>query len=178
MPHVPSPEITPLVCRARIVLDLTQRELGTRFGVSHRTASRWEAGRSHPGLEEIHAMARAVHARDPSLAAALASEGGTTLEALGLVAPPSGSAGGAPAAPPPRPFPPIALMIDSILLAAMDVAELHENAVLDREGVRRVLHAAFQRARGLGLTVDEVDQALNAAGAPASATAKDKAPKR
>lgn len=165
MPHVPSPDITPLVVRARIALGTTQKAMGERFGCSHRTAARWESGQSHPSNEQIHEMARAVHASDASLAAALAAEGGTTLEALGLVVrapppPPPPPPPAPPPGPPPRAFPPIALMLDSVLLAAIDAAEAHTDSLRERGVVLAVIRAAFARARALGLTLNEVDDAM------------------
>lgn len=162
MPHVPSPDVIALVIRARMALGMTQQELADRLAVSRRTMSRYEAGERVPGLPEIHKVARMVHARDGALAAALAAEGGTTLEVLGLVEPRAAAAPAAPPAPLARPFPPIALMVDSVLLAAVDAAEEEPAAIRDRDAMRRVLRAAFARARGLGLTLEEVDEALAA----------------
>jgi len=166
------PEITPLVSRTRILLGLTQKGLGERFGVSLRTAHRWELGRSYPSIAQVHQIAAAVFPHDASLAAQLASEAGTTLEGLGLVTPPAPPPPAPPPAPPsapvvapgppPRAFPPIALMVDSILLASIDAAATL-GATGAREAVPTILRAAFSRARGLGLTTDEIDEALSSA---------------
>jgi transcriptional regulator with XRE-family HTH domain len=166
MPFVPGENVTGLLVRARAALGLTQKEFGTKFGVSHRTAGRWESRQSQPTLEEVHAIARAVHPKDPALAAALAAEGGTSLEGLKLVRP-APPATGAPPPTPARPFPSIGLMTDSIVLAAMEAAGTQVPAALDLSFFRRVSAAAFHRARGLGLTVDEVDDALSKTAPPA-----------
>jgi hypothetical protein len=113
-----------------------------------------------------------VFPHDASLAAQLAAEAGTTLEGLGLVTPPAPlppaphpAPPPVPAVapgPPPRAFPPIALMVDSILLASIDAAATL-GATGAREAVPTILRAAFSRARGLGLTTDEIDEALSSA---------------
>jgi transcriptional regulator with XRE-family HTH domain len=160
MPHVPSSEITGLVVRMRMALGLTQKELGERFGASMRTAARWEGGNSQPSLEQIQEMARAVHEKDAALAAALAAESGTTLEGLGLVTR-ARTEPLVPAGPPPRPFPPIALMVDSVVLAALDAVAAHaETPLRERAAIIDVLGASVGRAKGLGLTIDELDGAL------------------
>jgi hypothetical protein len=52
-------------------------------------------------------------------------------------------------------------MIDSILLSAVEAAEAQQASLRDRDTVREVLRAAFSRARGLGLTLEEVNDALS-----------------
>ena len=161
MPFHIGPDITPLVGRARIALRLTQRELGAMFHASMRTAHRWEGGEAYPDVEQVLTLARAVFPQDPQLAAELAHEAGTTLEGMGLVLPPQAApAVVAPAAPPPRPFPPVGLMIDSIVLAAVDAAEGLTATPATRQSVRDILRAGFSRAHGLGLTIEEVHLAL------------------
>jgi DNA-binding XRE family transcriptional regulator len=175
MPHIPSSEIRGLFARARLALGSTQKDMADLLGVSTRTASRWEGGDSYPSLTHITKVARAVHPKDARLAESLAAEAGTTLEALGLVArppPPAPAPPPAPPVPPPRAFPPIALVIDSVLLAAFDAASKHDDSALrEREVIVDILRAAVSRARGLGLTLDEIDGALNAPPAPAPAKA-------
>jgi DNA-binding XRE family transcriptional regulator len=150
MPFHPGPNVHVLLIHAAHALGLSQVKMGERFGASRKTVSRWMSSGSTPSLDTLHEITRAVHPHNASLAASLAEEGGTTLEGLGLVAPRP------PPAPPqpPRSFPPIALVVDSIVLAAN---EAHDAASVD---MRQVLRAAFGRARMLGLTVDEVDEAL------------------
>jgi transcriptional regulator with XRE-family HTH domain len=159
MAHYVNPSIIPVVIRARMALGLSQRQLGEMFGTSLRTATRMEAGQSTPRASQLIQLAQAVFPRDASLAATLVAEADTSLEALGLVA----SAGVPPPSapvPPARPFPPIALLLDSIMAAAVDATDGQTEPV-PRDTVRAVLHAAFARARALGLTIEEIDDVLS-----------------
>jgi hypothetical protein len=111
-----------------------------------------------PSIDHLEELTRAVFPRDRALAEELAVECGKSFEELRLVersAPPRTIEPPTPGppAPPPRAFPPVALMLDSIVHAA-------EEAMASDGDVRSVLRAAFARARGLGLTVEEVDDAL------------------
>jgi transcriptional regulator with XRE-family HTH domain len=170
MPHAPSKECLPHVTRAQLLLGLSQEDLASKLGVSRRSITRWYAGQSMPGVEHLAALARMVHRTDASVAARLAEEGGTSLAALGLVtvapaarsAEPPLAAPGPP--PPPRPFPPTRLMVESIVCAAAETMQTVPSEV------REVLRAAFSRARGLGLTTEEVDDALSPPVEPAAPT--------
>jgi transcriptional regulator with XRE-family HTH domain len=170
MPYIPSSECLPHVTRAQMLLGLSQEELASKLGVSRRSITRWHAGQSTPGVEQLAMLARMVHRTDASVAARLAEEAGTSLAALGLVtAAPAARApepppAAAPPPPAPRPFPPTRLMVESIVCAAAETMKTVPSEV------REVLRAAFSRARGLGLTIEEVDDALSpAVEAPASA---------
>ena len=161
MPFHVGPDITPLVGRARVALGLTQKQLGEMFRASMRTAHRWEGGEAYPDVDQVLKLARAVFPRDALLAAELAEQAGTTLQAMGLVTPPPAvSPAPAASAQPARPFPPVRLMIDSIVLAAVDAAEGLTPSLATRQGVRDILRAGFSRAHGLGLTIEEVNRAL------------------
>jgi DNA-binding XRE family transcriptional regulator len=140
------------VTKAQFALGMSQEKLADMLGVSRRTVSRWMAGHSTPSIEDLHTLARAVHPRDPSLAATLAQESGATLETLGLVSPatPPG-----PPAPPPRAMPPTRLMVDSIVCVAAESMQTTPGAIRD------VLRAAFARALELGLSLEEVNQGLS-----------------
>jgi len=174
MPHIPSSEIHGLIVRARMALGLTQKELAQMFGASLRTASRWESGRSHPDLEQLRELARAVHGKDAALAEAIVLETGTTLEALGLRIP----ANAAPL-PPARAFPPIALLADSVILAAVDAAATHADSPLqERPAILDVLRAAVARARALGLTIEELGDALASCTGPRTTTPSNEKPVR
>lgn len=113
-------------------------------------------------MDQLQTLARAVYPEDAALAAKVAAEGGQTLEGLGLVrpepAPPP-----APSAPP-RPFPPTRLVAESVVCAAAEAMQAPP-AVM-----REVLRAAF--ARALGLSLEEMNEALSppAETAPAKAT--------
>ena len=155
MPRVTPDESLPvLLGRARRALSLTQGEMGKLLGTSRKTAGRWEWGEAIPSANEIRHLAGAVHPHDRGLAAQLAEQAGETLLSLKLEAPPPAPAAPPPPAPPPRPQAPIPLMVESVVCAAAEA-----QGVLPAE-VRGVLRAAFQRARAMSLTVEEVDDAL------------------
>jgi hypothetical protein len=135
---------------ARKVLNLNQRTLGELLGLSRRTIQRWDAQQTAPAPSDIGRLAIAVHPRDPKLAAQLAAEAGTTLDALGLIAP----------SPPPPPLPPPppapAHLTDVVVCAAAEALSVPPQTV------RPPLLAAFRRARELGLSVDDVERTLRA----------------
>jgi hypothetical protein len=112
------------------------------LGVSRRTAQRWS---SHglPG-DEMANMARVVHPHDPALAAEIVAALGMTLEGAGIIPP-------APAPPPP---PPPDWVVDAVVCATAEAMEM-----MPRQ-VRPGLHAAFLRAKEIGLTVDVIERAL------------------
>jgi DNA-binding XRE family transcriptional regulator len=141
-----------LLVRSRRTLGMTQRTLGEALGASLRTAQRWDSGAAHPGVSQVRTLARLVFPIDPALAAELASAASETLVTLGLVPPP----------PPPQPALPVvprSVVIDSIVCAAAEAARTHPTAV------RAGLLAALAQARGLNVSIDELEKAL---GAPAS----------
>ncbi|HSS48270.1 MAG TPA: hypothetical protein VLX28_04930, partial [Thermoanaerobaculia bacterium] len=107
------------------------------------------AGRSHLGPDKLVALARATFPVDQALAARAAALAGTTLEMLGLVRP------RAAAPPPPAPVNPTSPDVaDSVLCAAAEAMNLPP------QQLRPTLHAAFARARTLGLTVEMVADAF------------------
>jgi transcriptional regulator with XRE-family HTH domain len=138
-----------LLIRARQALGMTQEEFGTALGVSKRTAQRWDASQAFPSPQELHKLARLIYPTDRSLAAQIAKETGETLESLGI------AAAVPPPAPPPRALPPTHLMVESVVCAAAEALETKPAAARD------ALRAAFGRARAMGLTVDEIDDALS-----------------
>jgi len=147
--------VASVLFRAQITLGMTQQELGETLGASRRTASRWAAGQSQPSIAQMHRLARMVHeAGDTALAADIATSCGDTLVGLGLAPVPRVEATGSPPAallPPPRPSP---LVVDAVVCAAADEAGLTPSAV------RGILRAAFMRAVALGLTAEDVAEAL------------------
>jgi hypothetical protein len=58
----------------------------------------------------------------------------------------------------------VELLLDSILVAAGDAGEKQGATVMSRGALRAVVAAAFGRAMGLGLTVEEVEGAMGAGG--------------
>lgn len=177
MPHIPGPDSHALFARAQQTLGLNQGELARLLGVSRRTIQRVYAAGIIPYSEYMHTLARAVHRRDAALAAELAAEGGQTLVTLGIVKPappPLPAPPAAPSAPmaPPRKAPPVGLMVESIVCAAADTMQTPPAAVRD------VLRAAFARARGLGLTVEEIDDVLTPTPSPIEQDLATEAPKK
>ncbi|HEX3771051.1 MAG TPA: helix-turn-helix transcriptional regulator [Polyangiaceae bacterium] len=158
MPFQIGTDFIPHLIRARVALQLSQRTMGERFGVSHRTAHRWEMGRSYPSLAQAHEMVRAVFPIDSGLAARLAEASGTTLDALGLRSAPA-----AAPAPPARSYPSVPLVVDSVIFAGVEASD----GAVPRLVVRDILRAGFARTRALGLTLEEVDGVLSSAAPPA-----------
>jgi transcriptional regulator with XRE-family HTH domain len=136
--------VTVLTLEARRVLGLTQATLGDLLGSSRRTIQRWDRGHALPTQEQLGRLAAEVFPLDPKLAATIAHEAGTTLEALGVVK---------PVPPPPSPTPPPHLT-DTVVCAAAEALNVPPPAV------RPALLAAFRRAREVGLRVEHVEQAL------------------
>jgi hypothetical protein len=166
MPFHVSAQIAPLLSEASRTLGVTHKGLAEVCKTSMRSAQRWTTARAHPSPEQVMLLARAVLPIDPDLAEALAQEAGTSLVAAGLVAPPAPTPAAATHGPPARPFPPVALMVDSILHAATQSAGAHAADPTSHQAIVEITRAAFARARGLGLSVEEVHGALVAAGSP------------
>lgn len=143
-----------LLQRAQMAAGLTQRELGDLLGVSERTVSRIYVGQSPVYPEYWEKAAAAVLPHDAELAAVCARKAGRTLESLGLVkpAPPPAT----PKAPPepPKVVPTTTHLVDSVLFAAAEAAEVTPRAI------RPAIAAAFQRAAEMGMTVETVASAL------------------
>jgi hypothetical protein len=136
-----------LLFEAQQALSLNQRMVGELLGLSVRTVQRWYARRSSPADFQWHQLAKAVHETNPDLAARLAAEGGSTLQALGLVS----------ASPSPPGHPSgcdLAHLADGVVCAAAESMDLPPRAV------RPALLAAFRRARQMGLTLEDVEKAL------------------
>jgi hypothetical protein len=153
-----------LVARAQRTLGLGHREFGKALGSSERTAARWAAGRSRLALPQLRDLARLVYPKDAALAEEIASAASETLESLGIVA---------PAPPPPvvvaPPAPDANVLVDVVVCAAADALSMAPSAV------RGALLAAFGRARELGLSAGDVEEAIGArlkASAPPSGAGK------
>lgn len=167
MPFYPGADAVGLIIRAQMTIGMLSKDVAELVGVSARTVQRWSANQSHPTTRHILIIARATYPKDPALAAQLAAEGGQTLESLGLVPPPlPAPPPSPPVGPPPRAFPSTRLVVDSVVCAATEALQSGPS------DVRGVLRSAFARARALGLSVEEVDDAL----APAPVTAPAPAP--
>jgi len=148
-PHV-------LMAKAQSVLRITQAELGALAGSSKRTAQRWAAGQAPVYEWHLAKLAGHVHPHDAALAAEIAAAAGETLESLGIVEPPPPPPPAPPPGPPPPPPMPRHLAADAVVCVAAEGMGLAPGAV------RGALVAAFRRARELGLSLAEVEQALGA----------------
>jgi hypothetical protein len=137
-----------LLHEIHVALEMNQRQLGEFLGISKRTAQRVDAGESTLSPDHFTRIARALHGKQPALAARVAKRAGTTLQGLGLAAP-TQVAAVSPKAPPPHPR-----VAESVVCAAADVMQLTPSAV------RPALLAAFKRARELGLNVEMIAEAL------------------
>jgi transcriptional regulator with XRE-family HTH domain len=148
--------------RAKQSLGLSDRELAQVAECSLRTVSRWWGDESTPRHTHFQALAAFAFPKDAALAADLATAGGVTLEQLGLRSPAPPPQ--APKAAPPPELPPVAtrLLAESVVCSAAEELDAPPRAV------RGVLRAAFRRAREMRLSVEEMDDALSAAAAPAA----------
>jgi DNA-binding XRE family transcriptional regulator len=126
-----------LLIEARHALGgMNQGAFGELLGSSRRTGQRWESGTATPSATKLRELARLLHPHDPTLAANVAAEAGTTLEALGIL-----------------PAPPE--VIDALVGAAAEAIGVTPHTI------RPALLAAFAHARHLGLRVEDVERALS-----------------
>jgi transcriptional regulator with XRE-family HTH domain len=132
-----------LVVQCRLALGLTQKEFGEIFGRTKRTVQRWEESGALLILQEVDALARALHPLRPDLAEKVAVATGTTLDKLGLMP--------AVAVDPLADSDPI----DSVVRAAADAMGVAPDAI------RPAIAAAFVRAREMGLDVQAVARGLS-----------------
>jgi hypothetical protein len=152
----PTKPIRLLLVEARQALGMTQREFGYALEASHRSATRWDAGRSTPSADALRKLAALLLPHDRALAVEAAAHLGETLVDLGLEAPP------APPPPPPPPSPPAPAappyttndLADIVVCAAAEATDTSPRAM------RALLYVAFRRARQVGLSVAEVEAAL------------------
>jgi len=144
-------DLGPLIVRARSTLGMTQEEFGYALGASHRSAQRWDAGDAEPGAHHLQTLVRLLYPKDAALATQIADVIRETPESLGIVQP----APPAPVGPPPKARPPADLIVESVVCAAA------EALALSPASVRPALRAAFERAKAMEMTVDEVDAVLS-----------------
>lgn len=133
----------------QVALGLTQREIGALLGYSRRTIVRWTAHGTGAIDADWCTLARAVHPKDPELAARAAKAAGETLQSLGIV----------PATPPAPVRPPLATadLVELVVHAAADAVDMAPRAI------RPALLAALDRMAAVGLTGDEARDVLRAA---------------
>jgi DNA-binding XRE family transcriptional regulator len=140
-----------LVREARYALGMGQAEFGPALGASHRTVVRWEHHRSFPSSAQLRELAGLLLPVDRERAAEAAHWAGGTLETLGLVVP---APAVTPAAPPPAPRVPTAVLVDAVLCRAADESDLLPSAL------RPILLTTLAQARALGLTLEQLDEGL------------------
>jgi hypothetical protein len=146
--------LTHLLRMAQNELGLTQFELGQRLGVSRRTIIRWGRNATAPAPFQVEDLANRVRAGGhDDLADSL-------LEAAGLPipAPPAPLVEPAAAVAPPEPSgPPPQHVVDAVIYAAADAADLAPRKT------RLALRAALLRAKELGVTAEAMAEALSTA---------------
>jgi hypothetical protein len=142
-----------LLFEARRLLSLSRNGFAQAIGSSSRTMSRWNSGQAAPSPFNAREAAKLVYKLDRELALQLARAGHTDLVALGLEKAPKP----APPPPPTRPQASMAHLADSVVCAAAEAISITPRAV------RPALLEAFRRARAVGLTLEEVEQALTSA---------------
>jgi hypothetical protein len=132
---------------------MTQYELGEKLGVSRRTIIRWGRNATVPAPFQVEQLAGLVRASgDDDLADGL-------LEAANLPIPGPAVQVVEPVAPAPSPEPvgpPPQQLIDAVIYAAADAADLAPRKT------RLALRAALLRARELGVTAEAMVLALSA----------------
>jgi hypothetical protein len=161
-----------LVSDAMKALGMTQEQFGYALGASLRTAQRWATGRATPYESNLRILAKLLHPTNRPLAVEIAAHIHETLETLGIETPTPATPSPVvpPQVPPSPPRPPTNLVVESVVCAAADTLQMPPG------GVREALRSAFARARALGLTVAEVDEALSPAQS-ASEAARKRAPR-
>jgi transcriptional regulator with XRE-family HTH domain len=154
---------------AREALGMDQGDLAGAMGVSRRTIIRWQKGQTTPVEAQIRELAAMVRQQDEDLAdellasamfellvrpeevgasPAVPGEGRDLMAAPSVVAAPQASA--TPAEPPQPPGPAPPHLIDAIVCAAADAADMIPRTM------RPPLRAAFSRAAQLGLSIESV----------------------
>ena len=167
MERPPSSQVAGMVRDARAALGMSRDELAAAVESSFRTVGRWERGQSLPTDAHVVAIVRLLHPVDRDLAEYAASLILETLVSLGLEQPRPPPP---PPGPPPRPQTSPADLTDIVVCAA---AEASRGTPAD---LWAPLLAAFRKARLIGLTYEEAEEALAARIAPPPTAAL--APKR
>ena len=142
---------------------MDQGDLARAMGVSRRTIIRWQKGQTAPVEAQIRELVAIVRQQDEDLAdellAAAIFEVLVRPEEVGaahsVVAAPEASA--TPAGPPQPPGPAPPHLIDAIVCAAADAADMIPRSM------RPPLRAAFSRAAQLGLSIESVVLGLSKA---------------
>lgn len=133
---------------------MNQRDFGHALDSSQRTAQRWELNQATVYEAVWKELARLLTPVDLDLAEEVAAMAGATLLALGLVDPPPPAAPVLDSEAHPGRSHAAADLVDVVLLAAAHAFDGSPRPL------RPVLHAAFKRAREMGLSIEEVEAAL------------------
>jgi transcriptional regulator with XRE-family HTH domain len=154
-----------LLVHAGHALGMSQGDIALLLGVSRRTVSRWTGHGATLGPDQVATLARAVHPKDPQLAAHIAAHGGATLESLGIGQPAPKEA----LQPKPEDIESVArTLVDAVVCAAAEALDASPRAV------RPALLAAFTRARELGLSLETAERTLAASKARPRAKTRGK----
>jgi DNA-binding XRE family transcriptional regulator len=140
-----------LLVAIRAALGHTQETFAPAIGSSQRTIGRWETGKAPLYPRHWATLAKVVHPEDSELAAQAAEYAGETLVSLGLEPDPAAVA--ASAAPQRSSIAPHDL-VDIVVLAGVAASGGSPG------DVRRWVHAVVKRASDIGLSVEEVEEAL------------------
>ena len=148
-----------LVLAAKQTLHLTNQEMAQRLGMSLRTFQRNIATGGLRDDEDVETLVRAVHPKDPALAAKLAQASGRSVEAMGLVPAatrPASSHDGATGCQHPILAAARSEHADAVVYAAADALEVAPGAI------RAAVAAAFTRAHELGVSLETLAPLLAA----------------
>jgi len=149
-----------LVAKVRVALGLNQKELAAQLGVSSKTIGRWMKSGTMLASYQARRLVDLLAPVDRDLAARVAATQGETLATLGLETP----------AQPTHDVAVLPLAVDAVVCAAAEALDLSPRAV------RPALVAAVRRAREAGVTMEQVEAALAAAGPMLPAIQAGRAP--
>jgi transcriptional regulator with XRE-family HTH domain len=145
---------------ARRALGMDQGDLAEAMRVSRRTIIRWQHGQTAPVEAQVRELAALVHEEDADLADELLASAmlaptpapeDTRAESLAVSHPASAT----PAKPPSPHGRAPAHLVDAIVYAAADAADMVPRAM------RSALRAAFSRAVQLGVSIESIVLALD-----------------
>jgi DNA-binding XRE family transcriptional regulator len=140
-----------LLVAIRNALGHTQETFAPAIGSSQRTIGRWETGKALVDAGSWATIARVVHPVDSELAAQAAEYAKATLVSLGLEPDPAAVAA---SAAPQRPSIAPHDLVDIVVLAGVAASGGSPG------DVRRWVHAVAKRASDIGLSIEDVEEAL------------------
>lgn len=146
MPAAPTLDAHTVLARSRARLGMTHAEFGRALRGSERSSLRWTARQASLIDSQWVLLAQRLAPVDAALAEEAARHGHETLESLGLG--------------PERPPEPEAPKLTERDLADLVVCAVAELAHSDPGVQRPLLHAAFRRAREVGLSLEAAERGL------------------